>query len=83
MAAGLPIFFSGAGEGAQIIEKHQIGWTNAPDNFGQLASNIAHFNNGANERLLRSKKSRAAAQYFSRATQIELLDHFLAEHLSA
>jgi glycosyltransferase involved in cell wall biosynthesis len=43
MAAGLPIFFSGEGEGARIVEKHQVGYVNRSADYEKLAENIKDF----------------------------------------
>jgi glycosyltransferase involved in cell wall biosynthesis len=83
MAAGLPIFFSGEGEGRRIIEKYAVGWTNHPDDFAQLADNILAFKTSWKENhvVIAQNCRQTARQYFNRETQIENLHVFLQEHL--
>lgn len=82
MAAGLPIFFSGEGEGARIIKQHKVGWVNAPDDFSQLAKNIRLFKAQKGGDLAFAQNSRQTAmRYFSRGAQIEKLDKFLNDNL--
>jgi glycosyltransferase involved in cell wall biosynthesis len=40
MANAIPVFFSGAGEGARIVKQGKIGWVNAPADFAALEQNI-------------------------------------------
>ena len=37
---GLPIVFCGGGEGAKIIEQHELGYTSAPGDYKELEKNI-------------------------------------------
>jgi len=41
MAAGLPVLFSGSGEGAKIIEESRTGLVNSPRDFDGLTKNIS------------------------------------------
>src|SRR5690606_36845080 len=43
MAAGLPIFFSGEGEGAHIVVNNRIRWTNRPGVWLGLKENISTY----------------------------------------
>lgn len=40
IASGLPVLFSGSGEGAEIVNSYGIGWTNAAADYGSLSRNI-------------------------------------------
>lgn len=40
MANAIPVFFSGAGEGARIVKEGKIGWVSAPADFAALEQNI-------------------------------------------
>ena len=40
MAAGLPILFSGEGEGARIVSENDIGWVSSSKDYTGLANNI-------------------------------------------
>ena len=42
-ASGLPIFFSGGGEGAAIVNKYELGWVNQPKNYAALKQNLVGF----------------------------------------
>lgn len=81
MAAGLPIFFSGEGEGAQLVKTHRVGWVNHPEDLAGLRSQIAAF---ADERPSYDAHCRSiVARYFNREMEIERLEKLLREHLDA
>ncbi len=40
MAAGLPIMFSGMGEGARIVQENELGWVNDPGDWDALSKNL-------------------------------------------
>jgi glycosyltransferase involved in cell wall biosynthesis len=84
MAAGLPIIFSGGGEGANIIEKLHLGWTCKPSDFYEIQ--LALFNLGKMPKHeLLDRKTHAkniAKQYFDRMMQIEKLDKFLIKEFT-
>jgi glycosyltransferase involved in cell wall biosynthesis len=40
MAAGLPILFSGDGEGRLLIEKYDLGWVSSPKDYKALKTNL-------------------------------------------
>lgn len=42
MASGLPILFSGEGEGKRIVEENNLGWVSAPLDYERLEANIRH-----------------------------------------
>jgi len=72
MAAGLPILFSGAGEGAKIISESNTGLVSSPKDFEGLKKNIIEIKN-SNE--LRNKMSvngrKLAEERFDRNKLIE------------
>lgn len=43
MSAGLPIFFSGDGEGARIVDEFNLGYISEPSNLNALKNNIIQF----------------------------------------
>ncbi len=43
MAARLPLFFLGEGEGGKIIQTHGTGWTIAPGDFAELEKHLSAF----------------------------------------
>jgi len=78
MAAGLPIFFSGNGEGARIIEDNECGWINDPKDYNKLAENIAEFGSDKNKLKEIKDNCRYAAEHvFDRRIQIEELEKFI------
>lgn len=82
MAAGLPIFFSGEGEGRRIIEQHQVGWVNSSGDYAQLASNFQAFTTAQIPITQYAQNCRQVARtHFSRQAQIDHLDKFLNDNL--
>ena len=78
MASGLPIIFSGEGEGRRIVEENDLGWTSGALDYQGLENNIKV---AASSPDLLIKKSRncleCAAQKFNRPKQIAgLYDYF-------
>jgi glycosyltransferase involved in cell wall biosynthesis len=73
MAAGLPIFFSGEGEGARIIKEHEVGWVNQPGDWNTLLQNIATYSKkDSNARnSIKHHCRNIAVQKFDRAKQID------------
>ena len=43
MAAGLPIFFSGDGEGSRIVDEFDLGYISESSNLNALKNNIIEF----------------------------------------
>ncbi len=83
MAAGLPIFFSGDGEGARITEKHQVGWVNRSADYEKLAENIKDFVANKEKALKYAQNGRkAAVSHFNRERQIKMLDAYLKQALN-
>ena len=79
MMAGLPILFSGAGEGAAIIETHQCGLVTHPSDTQALKATIKQFEQmPIREREKMGSNGRRAAEiFFSREKQINNFIHFL------
>jgi glycosyltransferase involved in cell wall biosynthesis len=79
MASGLPIIFSGYGEGATIIREHNLGWTNAPGDWQGLKENLILLRETSDDKLesLRYGARRVARENFDRKTQILRLHHKL------
>lgn len=81
MAAGLPILFSGGGEGEKIIKQHNLGWTAEPGDMKTLNANLDAFAaNAANRDKVRNNCIQAARQVFDRNIQIDNLNAFLLQH---
>lgn len=62
MAAGLPILFSGDGEGADLIVKSRTGVVSAPGNFESLKNNIVLIGSDPELRKQMSANGRLAAE---------------------
>lgn len=79
MAAGLPIIFSGGGEGERIINKYKTGWVCTPSDYQQIADTIREVAGLKPEELemLKSNCINAARDVFNRDIQIENLNQFL------
>ncbi len=80
MAAGLPVIFAGGGEGAQLVNKYNIGWTAKPANYQMMKEKIALLSQLSNIGLetLRHNCRQAAQTVFDREIQIEQLHYFLS-----
>lgn len=84
MAAGLPIIFSGEGEGAAIISKQNAGWVSKPGNWQTLENALHEFlslNQDAYFRL-RANNRKTADQYFDRNKQLTSWSKFLVERMN-
>lgn len=78
MAAGLPILFSGEGEGRRIINENDIGWCSDSLNYRQLRENISLVVKNQNEILRKTENCIEVAQTkFNRPKQVENLYNFL------
>lgn len=79
MASGMPIFFSGSGEGAIIVEENKLGWVNQPFDWSKLISNLTSYLRLTHEDkiTLRARCRRIAEEKFDRKKQIDNLDLFL------
>lgn len=79
MAAGLPIIFSGGGEGERIINEHQTGWTCTPADYADISAKIKEVVNMDTEELNKMKANcvKAARNVFNREIQVEHLNQFL------
>jgi glycosyltransferase involved in cell wall biosynthesis len=62
MAAGLPILFSGSGEGANIVKNNNAGLVSGPKDFENLKKNIVRLKNSAELRIKMSLNCRKTAE---------------------
>lgn len=76
MAAGLPILFSGEGEGARIVAENDLGWVNRPGDLAALKENFARLAE-ADLAVMRSRCRHMAATAFNRPVQVQALHRFL------
>lgn len=80
MAAGLPILFSGEGEGAKIILDNRLGWVVPASDFEGLIRAIRSIDTSSEEYAqIRRNCLECARTKFNRPEQIKLLHHFLSE----
>ena len=82
MASGLPIMFSGDGEGKKIVEENDLGWVSEALDYEALKENIA--NAAKYPELLKQKSAnciKCAEEKYNRPKQIESLYNFLCSKL--
>lgn len=80
---GLPILFSGEGEGAKFVKEHNIGLVNPSDNYTQLSENIKEFQNLSSKQYhkLSSDCRSLMLNKFNQKEQVDLLLHkILIDH---
>lgn len=73
MAAGLPIIFSGEGEGATIVIQNGLGWTSKPTDWFALSKNLKFFKNIPKDELyeIKVKVRKTAMEKFDRKNQVQ------------
>lgn len=62
MAAGLPVLFSGSGEGAKIISENKAGLTSMPGDFQSLKNNLIKLRDNVGLRNELAKNARRTAE---------------------
>lgn len=62
MAAGLPVMFSGSGEGAKIISEYKVGLVSKPKDYDSLKENIIKIRNSVSLRNEMSERGRKLAE---------------------
>lgn len=79
MAAGLPIIFSGGGEGERIINQYRTGWACTPGNYAEISTKIKEVAAMDIKQLDKIKENciKAARNVFNREIQVEHLNQFL------
>ena len=80
MAAGLPVVFSGLGEGARIIKENETGWQSDPGDWPALIDNLRRLRNLPDRELfeLKTKARSVALTKFDRKNQIANLHESLS-----
>ncbi|WP_024993573.1 glycosyltransferase family 4 protein [Phocaeicola paurosaccharolyticus] len=82
MAAGLPILFSGEGEGQRIIEKYNLGWVAPAKDYNKMIENIGSFMQEPKQVEEKKKNCiRCANEVFNRPKQIAGLNEYLEKKL--
>lgn len=79
MAAGLPVIFSGGGEGEAIIAQYKTGWVCTPGDYKEISEKVKQVAIMPVEELEVIKKNciKVAENIFNREIQIENLHGFL------
>lgn len=78
MAAGLPILFSGDGEGMRIVEENNLGWVSPALDYKHLETNIKHMTTNRKDWV--TKKFNCidcAKNKFNRPKQVKALYDFM------
>ena len=82
MASGLPIVFSGGGEGAQLVEEYDLGWVCTPLDIDAMQATIKLIKTDPDSWYRKRMNCiRAAREVFSREVQVEKLDEILRQKL--
>ncbi len=80
MAAGIPILFSGNGEGASIISKLKVGWVSKPGDYDSFRENLSQFSFEPEKSEEFGRNGRKAAkEMFDRELQIDKLHEYLTD----
>lgn len=85
MHAGVPVLYSGGGEGARIVDQYELGWTAAPGDFEGIANNIRALLALPDEamRAWRVRIRAAADAHFSKENQDAEFLRFIAGIMQA
>ncbi len=82
MAAGVPIIFSGEGEGERIIREYNLGWISAAKDYTGMIENIKTMRAYPDEVAIKRKNcTDCAHNIFNRPKQIEALNQYLQTQL--
>lgn len=83
ISSNLPIFYSGFGEGAEIIEKYKIGFVSEPENLKKLQSNIQIYIDSdlSFKNKIKNNLSIVDSTHFNYEKQQEKLNVFLTKNL--
>ena len=80
MAAGVPIIFSGGGEGERIISEYDLGWISPTKNYIAMAENIKKLTNNSVEINIKKMNCQSCAEkIFNRPKQISALNEYLLQ----
>ena len=83
MAAGLPILFSGDGEGARIVEENNLGWVSKSKDYKELEENIAWVSSNREELVSKKKNCvDCANNKFNRPKQVKALYDYFCSNIS-
>lgn len=76
---GLPIFFCGKGEGAEIVRKYRLGFVSKPDDAASLSANIQKFSKmtKSQRELMSYREKEVAREYFDYDKQMKECYQFI------
>ncbi len=81
MAAGIPIIFSGEGEGERIIKEYDLGWVAPAKNYKAMIDNIRKLANNPEEVAIKKANCKECAlNVFNRPKQIAALNQYLSDY---
>ena len=82
MAAGLPILFTGGGEGAEIIKRTKTGWVSNPSDYADITAKLKTIAQMDKAELdgFKANCLLAAEKTFNRDIQIDNIDKFFREN---
>ena len=82
MAAGLPILFSGEGEGKKIVEENNLGWISPALDYKKLEENIKLIVNNPDDWCIKQRNCiDCARNKFNRPIQVEALYEYLNKYI--
>jgi glycosyltransferase involved in cell wall biosynthesis len=78
---GLPVLFSGAGEGAALVKAHRLGWVACPGDYTTLSRNIADLSqlSAGAYAAMRRHISKVGRTVFNKSVQDAQLLRFISE----
>lgn len=84
MHAGVPVLYSGGGEGERIVAQHQLGWTAAPGDYARISEQIQALQAMPHDDIQawRLRIRTAAQEHFNKAIQDAEFLHLAAAILS-
>lgn len=81
MAAGLPILFSGNGEGASIIDRYEVGWVTKPGDYEAINKALCELiSNMHKTKYFAENGKKYAKEVFDREIQIDRLHNYLLNY---
>ncbi|MFA0964672.1 glycosyltransferase family 4 protein [Roseivirga sp. BDSF3-8] len=85
MAAGVPILFAGGGEGQELIDRFEAGFSAEPGNIEDMQSMLDNFASNDEEQLRRKGENgrKAAREVFDRRIQLDSFANFLNKNINS
>ena len=78
---GLPILFCGGGEGAELIQRYQVGFVSKPNDANGLAANIKRFSllSQQEREEMKEREKKVAKEHFNFDKQMDKCHQFINE----